>query len=199
MLNKFLHSKLPRHTLRESGAGFTMIEIILSIAIISLLAAFVWVAIDPAKKIGDAKDANRYLGADAIKEAIEEYVLENRAWPTELAGLVNNKAYLLVSSTAAYNNPVDCSEVVGGINTTTISSIIPTYLATLPAGPDNFINRFYHVNRNPNRPGLVGDSSGNRLSYPPSSVGGKFIAFFPIVFLYRSDQAFISFLNQIQK
>src|SRR5690606_18561190 len=40
-------------------------------------------------------------------------------------------------------------------------------------GSQQLVDRLHHVNWDSNRPRLVGDSTGNRLTNPPSSVGRK--------------------------
>jgi prepilin-type N-terminal cleavage/methylation domain-containing protein len=50
--------------------GFTLIELIIVIAVIALLAAATFVAVDPAKRIGMARDAQRWSDITAIADAI---------------------------------------------------------------------------------------------------------------------------------
>src|SRR3989344_9246191 len=54
------------------------------------------------------------------------------------------------------------------------------------------------MNRDSDGSGLVGDSSGYRLPYPPSGVSGKLVALSPVEFFHRPEQPEIAFLNQIQ-
>ena len=42
--------------------------------------------------------------------------------------------------------------------------------------PDQLVDRLDHVNRDPNRPGLVGDRAGDRLADPPGGVSRELIA-----------------------
>ena len=44
-----------------SKKGFTLIELIIVVAIIALLAAATFVAVNPAKRIGEANDAQRWF------------------------------------------------------------------------------------------------------------------------------------------
>jgi len=57
--------------------GFTLIELIIVIAIIALLAAATFVAVDPAKRIGNANDAQRWEDITAIADAYYTYVVDN--------------------------------------------------------------------------------------------------------------------------
>lgn len=57
--------------------GFTLIELIIVIAIIALLAAATFVAVDPAKRIGDANNAQRWADVTAIADAWQKYTVDN--------------------------------------------------------------------------------------------------------------------------
>ena len=57
--------------------GFTLIELIIVIAIIALLAAATFVAVDPAKRIGNANDAQRWEDVTAMVDAYYKYVVDN--------------------------------------------------------------------------------------------------------------------------
>jgi len=73
--------------------GFTLIELIIVIAIIALLAAATFVAVDPVKRIGDANDAQRWADVTAIADAIIMYTADNSGnLPTDVAALTNGAA-----------------------------------------------------------------------------------------------------------
>ena len=55
------------------------------------------------------------------------------------------------------------------------------------------------MDRDPNRPGLVGDGATHRLSNPPRCIGREFIAALILKFLNRAHQADIALLDQVQK
>jgi len=57
--------------------GFTLIELIVVIAVIALLAASAFVAVNPAKRIGDANNAQRWTDVTAIADAWATYVSDN--------------------------------------------------------------------------------------------------------------------------
>ena len=61
--------------------GFTLIELIIVIAIIALLAAATFVAVDPAKRIGEARDAQRWSDVTAIADAYMKYLVDNTGTP----------------------------------------------------------------------------------------------------------------------
>jgi len=61
------------------------------------------------------------------------------------------------------------------------------------------VDRFHHMHRDPDRPGLVCQRPGDRLPDPPGGIGGKFVAFAVIELFHGAEQADIALLDQIQK
>src|SRR3990167_759490 len=55
---------------RRSERGFTLIELLIVIAIIGFLAAAILVAVDPVKRIQDARDARRSAEVNALLNAV---------------------------------------------------------------------------------------------------------------------------------
>lgn len=62
--------------------------------------------------------------------------MDNRTQSAELSGLVNNQPYMIINNGIAYNNKVACAATVGPLNTTTIATLVPDYLSTVPVDPD---------------------------------------------------------------
>ena len=62
---------------QKNNKGFTLIEILLVIAIMAILAAIVIVAINPAKQLGEAQNAQRRSDVRAVLDAVIQYSLDN--------------------------------------------------------------------------------------------------------------------------
>ncbi len=77
--------------------GFTLIELIIVIAIISLIAAAVFVSVNPAKRLGDTKDAVRAADTIAIEKAIQKTIVNNISIPSALAVLATSIPYMIVT------------------------------------------------------------------------------------------------------
>lgn len=61
----------------ETRTGFTLVELIIVIAIIAILAAAIFVAIDPARRLHEARNARRSSDVATILDAIKMYQVDN--------------------------------------------------------------------------------------------------------------------------
>ena len=81
--------------------AFTLIELLVTIAIVGVLAALVLVAINPARRLAQARDSGRKSDIGAIATALQAYFTSNNgSYPTALQGLAQ-----LVVSQDLKNNP----------------------------------------------------------------------------------------------
>lgn len=70
--------------------GFTLVELLVVIAVIGVLAAVVLVAINPAKKLSQARDAQRKSGIQQISSALSTYYTQQSSYPAALADLLTS-------------------------------------------------------------------------------------------------------------
>jgi len=116
--------------------GFTLIELIIVIGIIALLAAAVFVSVDPAKRLGDTKDSVRASDAIAIEKAIQKTIADNGVIPASLE-LVENVPYMLVTDGGVHTGTAECNTLDLDINRTDIAQDISDHLQTLPVDSDS--------------------------------------------------------------
>lgn len=120
--------------MKREKKGFTLIEILVVIAIIAILAIVVFVALNPAKRISDSKDARRTTDVDSILTAVHSYIVDNKgALPT---GLSNGMAEAQLGTAGS-----GAAVATGGCAVTTaaaldLSTPLAKYLKTIPADPD---------------------------------------------------------------
>ena len=90
--------------------GFTLIELIIVIAIIALLAAATFVAVDPAKRIGEARDAQRWSDVTAIADAYMKYLVDNVGVAVTSTGVTNGTTYFIQAAAGSGDtSPSSCA------------------------------------------------------------------------------------------
>lgn len=121
--------------------GFTLVELIIVVAIIALLAAATFVAINPAKRIGEANDAQRWSDITAIADAWATYVAENNGTvPTTSAACLGGggNANCMIST---YNGATSTGNADSACASTTVGTIWLDplvdggYIGTIPFDP----------------------------------------------------------------
>ena len=71
---------------KSFSKGFTLIELLIVITIIAALAVTVFVALNPAQRLLDARNARRTTDVQSILTAIHEFIVDNKGtYPTGLS------------------------------------------------------------------------------------------------------------------
>ncbi len=101
--------------------GFTLIELLVVIAIVGVLAAVVLIAINPARRLAQARDAGRKSDISQIATAITAFYTSNAngSYPNALTDIVPQDLKTLPTQPngAAYSYtviPPTCDEAVSG-------------------------------------------------------------------------------------
>ena len=149
------HRRLPRT--RGSLTGFTLIELIITIAILAVLITIVVVALNPAEQLQRSRDTKRVADLDAVKTAINLYLAQATA-TISLDGGTNTKCrngtvgsvtkYVSTGGAVATTTPFDLlvATTTQTIGTGSLTGWIParmdqtpggTSLASLPLDPSN--------------------------------------------------------------
>ncbi len=140
--------------------GFTLIELLIIIGIIGFLAAAILVAVDPVKRLGDARNAKRVSEVNAILNAILQKQVDDKDYfvgspnypvvesdtlgqliidiPADTAG--NTACTGLVPATVcpakAFSTATAAGCYVNLGATGGTNPLVPNYLAAVPLDPD---------------------------------------------------------------
>jgi prepilin-type N-terminal cleavage/methylation domain-containing protein len=99
--------------------GFTLLEILLVITLIGILASIVLIAINPNRQLAEARNLKRFDDITKINQALEDYFVVNKAYPTGV--------------TQSYQ---DICPPSGGSNCVDLSALVPDYLPSIPIAPN---------------------------------------------------------------
>jgi len=102
--------------------GFTLLEILVVIVMMSIFVAVVIIAINPTKQIGVARDAQRWADLNTLLSATHQYTIDHGANPPTISTIQGE-----ICRTYA----PDCSGLVD-LSILTIASV---YLSEIPADP----------------------------------------------------------------
>ena len=122
--------------------GFTLIELLIVIAIIAILAAVVFVALDPLTRFQDARDSSRWADVSGLISAIKVYQVDNGgAYLAEITALDNETVYMIGTADAGCDDSSEAgnctTEVVADGNCVDLSGLVTEgYLGNVPISPD---------------------------------------------------------------
>lgn len=114
-------------------SGFTLIELLIVIAVISILGAVAFVAIDPATRINEAQDSERWSAVNALMDAFLDSTVDNDGtYPASVAA--DGTVHMIATGT-------DTCSVSGCDDTVTQCTdfnelVTDGYIASLPTDPD---------------------------------------------------------------
>ncbi len=119
-----------------SPRGFTLIELLIVIVIIGALAVSVFVALNPVKRLIDARDARRSIDVTTISKAIRSYEVDHTGFPPSMSGMTLNTDYQIGNAASG-----SCTQIhtggcnISGTNCINLATDLAQYLKTIPTDP----------------------------------------------------------------
>lgn len=133
--------------------GFTLIELLIVIAIIAILAASLFVALNPAKRFQDARDAKRNQDAESVVAGLKAYQVDNNgSYPAAVSALTAGTAYT-VGTNGATGCDAGCTAKVTNASCVDMAALVTGgYLGSVPKDPSTGtdLKTDYYVIRNTN-------------------------------------------------
>jgi prepilin-type N-terminal cleavage/methylation domain-containing protein len=114
--------------------AFTLIELIIVIAIIAILAAAIFVAIDPARRLHESRNATRRTDVATILDALLKYQADNNGIHYSTVESLSGGLFFGIGTNLSCSD-TDCGSktIQGGC--VNLSALPDNYLANIPFDP----------------------------------------------------------------
>lgn len=125
-----------------SKKAFTLIELLIVIAIIGIIAASIFVVLDPLSRFRDARDARRWADGSAILSAIKVDQVDNGGtYITAVANTTSGEVYMVsdgaVASGCDDQNTYCDTDVTSDTHCVDLSGLVTEgYLGDVPVSPN---------------------------------------------------------------
>ncbi|MDQ5938722.1 MAG: Prepilin-type N-terminal cleavage/methylation protein [Patescibacteria group bacterium] len=140
---------------KKSFLGFTLIQMVVTVAVLAIIVGTIMYNEDPEKRIGQGRDAQRIVELDAITSAIANYQLEYHTLPSDLAiaSLGIGEKRVLCSTAAS----LSCDGQVADCVVVDDPNFLGKHLPVLPVDPGKTAttDTGYYITRADNNVGLA--------------------------------------------
>jgi type IV pilus assembly protein PilA len=129
---------IKKMTKKVNAKGFTLLEILLVVGIISILAGIVILAINPTKQLGDTRNAQRRSDVLTILNAVYQYSIDNNGEMPSMPVTDRDTACASTNHATSEIRRTASSDLTGSVNlfsSLVVSAASSTYLVAIPADP----------------------------------------------------------------
>jgi len=123
---------------KQNQRGFTLIELLIVIAIIAILAAVVFVALDPLTRFQDARDSSRWNDATSILSAVKIDQVDNGgSYLTAITNMTAGSVYMIGTDTTSCNAYTCDTAVTGASTCVDLTGLVTEgYMGSVPISPN---------------------------------------------------------------
>jgi type IV pilus assembly protein PilA len=117
----------------KNQKGFTLLELLIVIGIIAIIASIIYVAVDPARRFKEARNAGRWSSVNTILNAYLTYVVDNRG--DEPVSATSTGVYMIGTG----NDASGCTATSTSAGMIDLSALEGTYLTSVPYDPNSVL------------------------------------------------------------
>jgi prepilin-type N-terminal cleavage/methylation domain-containing protein len=147
--------------------GFTLLEVLLVVAIIAILAGIVIIAINPTKNLADSRNSQRSVNVKTIVDAVYQYSIDSGALPA----VGSRSGAVAISTTATEICSFSAASCTGLVDLAVLTTN-GKYMADIPKDP------LCPTGCNANGVGykIAKDANGRLIVNAPAAENGKTIS-----------------------
>ena len=128
--------------MKRDQKGFTLIELLIVISIVAVLAAIVFVSLDPATRFQDTRDARRFSDVAEVLHAVKiDQVDGGGTYLAAIAGLTNGEVYMVGTAATGCTVPACDATVTSKTHCVDIGGLVTEgYVGSVPTSPNGAVS-----------------------------------------------------------